>query len=251
MATRFVAIVQARMGSSRLPGKVMMRLGGAAVLEHVVWRVLDSGAFDDVVVATTTSPADDVVAEQAALYGARVFRGSEADVLGRYAAAAADADADVIARVTADCPLIDPGCLASMVVLFRRESQVDVPAAMVTNARLRTFPRGLDAEVFSRAALVAAHKEAVKDYEREHVTPYIYEHPEKFRVVDFVAETDRSDLRLTLDTPEDLALLQRIFDSAPPGTARDLGIGRVLRLLDANPDWLAINAGVRQKTLEE
>lgn len=239
------------MGSSRLPGKVMMKLGGTVVLEHVIGRVMDSKAFDDVVVATTTSPADEVVAEQASLCGARVFRGSEADVLGRYAAAAADADADVIARVTADCPLIDPGCLASMVEIFRKESRTEVPAAMVTNARLRTFPRGLDAEVFSRAALVAADMEAVNDYEREHVTPYIYEHSDRFRVIDFVSDTDRSDLRLTLDTPEDFALLQRIFDSAPPGTARNLGIDWALRLLDANPEWLALNAEIRQKTLKE
>lgn len=232
------------MGSSRLPGKVLMPLGGEPVLKHVIGRARAAGVFDTVVVATTIQAIDDELARAATGWGARVIRGDEDDVLSRYGLAARATGADVIARVTADCPLLDPDVVAAMVRRFG-----DGGADLVTNARLRTFPRGLDAEVFSRAALEAALAEADRPHQREHVTPFLYEHPERFRIADFTGAADNSHLRWTLDTPEDYDLLQRIFAAAPdPAGLRYEG---VLEILAAHPDWSAINAGVEQKKVGE
>lgn len=242
MAT--VAIIQARMGSSRLPGKILKMLGDRSVLGHVLTRVRASNSFDRIVVATTDRTVDNPAAEEAEKLGALVVRGSEDDVLSRFGKAAATSEAGVIMRITADCPLIDPTVLAKMVSRF---SEGD--ADLVTNARLRTFPRGLDAEIFSRAALDAMLEEAHSPEEREHVTPYLYRHPERFRIVDFMGEPDLSRWRLTLDTEEDLALLEAITRRV--GNLAELRLPQIQRILADNPDWLAINGHIEQKKLLE
>lgn len=242
MAT--VAIIQARMGSSRLPGKILKLLGNRTVLGHVITRVRASNSFDRIVVATTDRAIDDAAADEAEKLGALVVRGPEDDVLSRYSKAAAASEAKVIMRITADCPLIDPIVLARMVRRFQ-EGDAD----LVTNARQRTFPRGLDAEIFSRAALDTMQTEAYSSEEREHVTPYLYRHPERFRIVDFVGEPDLSHWRLTLDTEEDLTLLEAI--ALEVEDLATLLLPDIQRILTDNPDWLAINGHIEQKKLLE
>lgn len=238
---RIVAIIQARMGSTRLPGKILMPLGGQPVLAHVIARVRAAAVFDAIVVATTTDPRDDAAAALAQACGAQIVRGDEADVLARYGLAAHASAADAIMRITADCPLIDSAVLAAMVARFR-DGGID----LITNSRDRSFPRGLDAELFSRAALEIMLEQAVDPEEREHVTPYLYRHPERFAIVDHYADQDHADWRLTLDTPEDYDLLSRIFADGAP---RDYAA--VIEILGAHPQWLAINAHVQQKIVGE
>lgn len=237
---RIVAIIQARMGSERLPGKILKLLGGKPVLLHVIQRVREAGVFDEIVVATTNREIDNETAEYAALQGATVIRGDENDVLSRYASAANATRADAIMRITADCPLIDPDILCDMV---KRYQEGD--ASLVSNARIRSFPRGLDAELFSKAALDAMLKEARLPSDREHVTPFLYAHPDRFSIIDHVAHVDHSDLRLTLDTQEDFDLLQLVFRAAKH--PERLRLADVLALFQENPQWRSINAHIEQK----
>jgi spore coat polysaccharide biosynthesis protein SpsF len=244
---KVVAIIQARTGSSRLPAKVLLPLGGKAVLAHVVQRVQAVRGVDEVVVATTTGAADDALVREAGGLGASVSRGSEHDVLYRYHSAATRTGADIIIRVTSDCPLLDPMLVSSMLQRFVPAGG-SAPFDYLSNGLRRTFPRGLDAEIFTMEALGRAHVAAARPYEREHVTPYIYQHPGLFRVHSYEGDRDLSRYRWTLDTPEDFEMLTRIFDAfdgPPPGT------GEVLAFLDKNPDVARINSEVRQKALGE
>jgi len=241
-----VAIIQARMGSSRLPGKVLRDLEGKSVLAHVVERAKACGGIGTVVVATTTQPADEAVEREALLRGARVFRGNEDDVLGRYAEAARLHGADVVVRVTADCPLLDPQLMSEMLKRFlaapKNAGQVDY----LSNTLTRTFPRGLDVEVFGFSALARAHREAVEPYQREHVTPYIWQHPELFKLEQFRAAADHSAMRWTLDTEEDWNFLAAVFASLRQSGAATT-TAAVLGLLEERPELQEINAHVVQK----
>lgn len=239
---RIVAIIQARMGSSRLPGKILQPLAGKAVLQRVIERTSASGVFDEIVVATTVRDIDDIAAHSAAAFGATVVRGDEDDVLSRYGLAARASSADAVMRITADCPLIDPDVLARMAERFR-----DGDADLVSNCVRRSFPRGLDAELFSRTALDIMLDEATTSAQREHVTPFLYAHPARFRIIGHESEEDVSDYRLTLDTPEDLELLTRIFSATPDPDA--IRLAEVVTLLRAHPDWVAINAHIEQKKI--
>ncbi len=237
---RIVAVIQARMGSSRLPGKILMPLAGKPVLRHVIERVQMASVFDEIAVATTNRDIDDEAARLAALWGATVIRGDEDDVLSRFGVAAEMTNADAVMRITADCPLIDPETLAAMVGQYQHGD-----FALITNARHRTFPRGLDAELFSRSALEIMLKEARDVSQREHVTPFLYAHPHRFAIFDWTSQSDHSELRLTLDTPEDYELLNHIFDSA--SDTRSLRLSSVLAILEANPEWRNINFHIEQK----
>lgn len=236
---RIVAVIQARMGSERLPGKVLRPLGGKSVLEHVVDRVRFSGAFDEIVVATTDHARDDVLVEEAAGLGVVVVRGSEADVLSRFILAITTVPTDALARITADCPLIAPDVLAAMADRFRAEKP-----DYLSNALKRTYPRGLDAEFLTVEALRVADAEGHADRHREHVTPFVYEHPERFRIVDFVDAEDRSNWRWTLDTAEDYELLGRLVDAVDDEYAPYPVLARVYA---GHPDWDTINAHIEQK----
>jgi spore coat polysaccharide biosynthesis protein SpsF len=244
IAVRIVAIVQARMGSSRLPGKVLLPLAGTSAIGHLLGRLGRSRRLDAVMVATTVDPADDALAAVAERYGAAVFRGDETDVLGRYAGAAEAARADVVARVTSDCPLFDAGVLDAIVAEHGAALARD-DLDYASNTIDRTYPRGLDVEVFSRRALLAAAAEARDPVEREHVTQFFRRRPERFRLASFVrAGVPLGNERWTLDTPEDYRFLQAVF-----GALRDpIETDDVLRLLAARPDIRAINAGVEHAT---
>jgi spore coat polysaccharide biosynthesis protein SpsF len=240
---RAVAIIQARMGSSRLPGKILMPLAGRPVLQHVIDRVWASGAFSEVVVATTDRPTDDEMAQRAAEWGARAVRGDETDVLSRFGVAAEASGAEAIMRITADCPLIDPDVLAAMVRRFVDDGSLD----LLSNCITRTFPRGLDAELFTRAALDRALAEARTPSQREHVTPYLYDPTSDFRIAEFLSDVDASHLRLTLDTPEDFALLDTVFSHAEHPDA--IRLADIIRIFRDNPQWVAINAHIEQKKI--
>ncbi|MBI6546608.1 MAG: glycosyltransferase family protein [Cyanobacteria bacterium NC_groundwater_1444_Ag_S-0.65um_54_12] len=241
---RVVAIIQARMGSTRLPGKVLLALGGQTVLAHVIARV-QAAPVADIVVATTVCPSDDVVVEEAKRCGARWFRGSEDDVLARYHLAAQQSGARVVLRVTADCPLLDPGVLGTLIETF--VAQLGAGVDYASNTLQRTYPRGLDAEVFTAAALETAFLQATKPHEREHVTPYLYQHPELFRLYHLVNDVDLSHHRWTLDTLEDFQLLDAIFRALAGGP---ITTQRVLAYLDRHPELVRLNAHVAQKKLE-
>jgi spore coat polysaccharide biosynthesis protein SpsF len=240
---RTVGVIQARMGSTRLPGKVMLDLGGGSVLARVIERVRQA-ELDAVVVATTRLPADDVIVEEAQRCGAQVYRGSEDDVLDRYWRAAGGAGAQAVVRVTSDCPLLDPALLAQMVRAFCERQPLDY----LSNTIQRTYPRGLDVEVFLFSALERAAREARLPEEREHVTPYIYRHPELFSLAHWSGERDDSALRWTLDTPADYQLLQAIYSILAPH-GEPFSTAQALDLVRRRPDLATMNAHVEQKAL--
>jgi spore coat polysaccharide biosynthesis protein SpsF len=238
-----VAIIQARMGSSRLPGKVLLDLAGEPMLARVVDRVHRAATIDEVVIATTTEPADDRLAAHCTDRGWPCFRGSQDDVLDRYYRAAREHRADVIVRITSDCPLIDPEILDQVVDALRLPRPADYACNF---APRRTFPRGLDAEAMTRETLDRLWTEDRNPAWREHVTQYLHHNLDRFAWRGVEHERDLSALRWTVDTPEDYDLIRRIYDA--------LGHDRfswrdVLALLDGHPEWLRINSQVEQKAV--
>lgn len=236
-----VAIVQARMGSTRLPGKVLMDLGGQTVLARVVRRLGRAKRIDEIMVATTTAGADDAIADECGRLRVGCFRGSEPDVLDRYQAAAAVASAEVVVRITSDCPLIDPAIVGQTIQKF-----FDQRADYASNVSPRTFPRGLDTEIFSLAALELAWHDARAPYQREHVTPYFYEHPELFRSASFYGSRDYSEFRWTLDTEDDLRLIRAIYGRFD--NCDDFDWRQVIAVMEREPELELLNAHVVQKT---
>lgn len=238
-----VVIIQARMTSSRLPGKVLKQVLGRPLLAYQLERVGRCRTVDEIVVATTVNATDDPVAEFVEGAGLRVWRGSEADVLSRYAEAADMAAADLVVRLTADCPLIDPA-LVDQVVETLRDS--NPPLDYVSNTTPRTLPMGLDAEGIRGTALMAAHREAGARQEREHVTPFLYNNKDRFACRYLLHEPPITGHRWTVDHPEDFELVRRILETLypvnPAFTYQD-----VLTLLEQHPDWPLINRGVYER----
>lgn len=229
---RIVAVVQARMGSARLPGKMLADIGGRPALAHVLTRAAAITPLDDVILAIPESPEDDRLERVGEGCGVRVIRGDRDDVLSRYWTAAAASGADAVIRVTGDCPLLDPA-IASLVVRRFLEGDVDY----VSNTQPPTFPDGYDTEVMSVQSLESAWREAVDRFEREHVTPFIWRRRNQFRVANVVARIDRSLVRLTLDTADDLERIRRIWSRL--GTHPTFGLDEVVSLLDDDPALLA------------
>jgi len=239
-----VAIIQARMGSSRLPGKVSMDLGGETVLGRVVRRLQRSRHISKIVVATTTVPADEVIVAECDRLEVLCFRGSEHDVLDRYYQAGHEKAAEAVVRITSDCPLIDPELVDETVEVFRNEH-----ADYACNVSPRTYPRGLDTEVFSFDALDRAWREAREAHQREHVTPYLYEHPQIFKLASLSGAADYSRYRWTLDTREDLELLRAIYSRFDGRD--DFSWKEVLRLMEREPELAELNSQVLQKSVRE
>lgn len=207
---RTVAIVQARTGSTRFPGKVLAPLLGEAMLVRMLERVRRAQTIDEVVIATTDEPGDDAVADLAGATGHRAFRGSEDDVLDRFVGAARMADAETVVRLTGDCPLIDPALIDEAVRSYHEGG-----ADFVSNALTETYPDGMDVEVFSRELLERAGAEATLPSEREHVTFYMWK-TGRFAVRELGALEANGHLRLTVDHPEDLELVQAIYERLYP-----------------------------------
>lgn len=241
---RIGIIVQARMGSTRLPGKVMKKIMGKPLLEHVILRLQLVKSIDQIVIATTDNPKDNPIVDLASKIGIGVFRGSEENVLERYHQAAKMFQLDVIVRITSDCPVIDPE-LVDKVINYYMENQ---PADYASNCIERTFPRGLDVEVFSFEVLERAFVEATEPYEIEHVTPYLYQNPSKFKILNFKNAEDYSFHRWTVDTKEDLELINIIYENLYYSKV-DFSFGDILKLFENRPELLRINQHVRQKSL--
>lgn len=246
--TNVVCIIQARMGSTRLPEKVMKKIKGKSILFYVIERVKQTSLINQIVIATTTNKQDDVIVKEAERLNVKWFQGSEQDVLSRYYHAAKKNDADVIVRITSDCPLIDPQITDEIITYYLKNDDY----SLVTNAgpdiEKRTFPRGLDTEVFSFGVLEETFNNANERYQREHVTPFIYENPEKFKVFFIKAEgkLKRPDIRITLDTKQDFELISKIinhFDTI------DFNTEDVINFLENKPKLLEINKDVKQKSL--
>lgn len=239
-----VAIIQARIGSTRLPGKVMQDLNGATMLARVVNRTRQAASLSDVMVATSTEAGDQAVVEESARLGVPCFRGSEDDVLDRYYRAALTTGADVVVRITSDCPLID----ASVIDKTVREFESQRPD-YASNTLRRSYPRGLDTEVFTIDGLERCWREAKDSYQRIHVTPYFYQNPALFRLHSVEGERDFSANRWTVDTPEDLQFVRKIYKRLGPGDS--FGWLEVLDLLEREPALRAINESITQKALHE
>jgi spore coat polysaccharide biosynthesis protein SpsF len=239
---RIVAIIQARMGSTRLPGKVLMDLGGKTALARVVGRLRGAARVHQVVVATTNSVADDAIVQECDRLDVSSFRGSENDVLDRYYRTARACAAETVVRITSDCPVIDPQLVDETIRIFHEQR-----ADYASNAFPRTYPRGLDAEVFTSDALERAWRDAHKPYEREHVTPYFYEHPEFFQLVSVRGQIDHSLYRWTLDTAEDLELLRAIY--AQFNHEDDFSWSEIIQLMERSPELAELNSHIVQKVL--
>jgi spore coat polysaccharide biosynthesis protein SpsF len=240
---RTVAIVQARMGSTRLPGKVLRELSGKPMLAHLLERLGECRNVNDVWVATTWAPDDDAIVTTAAEVGAGVWRGPEDDTLTRYMGAAKAAGADVVVRVTGDCPLIEPGVIDAAVTL-RKEEHVDYVSAGSSSK----LPRGLDCEVFTRTALGTADTVDQDPASREHVTLAMFHRPELFDTLLWPApaELQRPNWRLCVDEPADFELVEKLYERLyEPGSI--IRFEQVAGLLEAEPELVTINAEVKQR----
>ncbi|NLS92529.1 MAG: NTP transferase domain-containing protein [Planctomycetaceae bacterium] len=241
---RVVAIIQARTGSTRLPGKVLQDLAGSTMLARVIRRTARASLLDEVVVATTQSDQDDPVVAECRRLEAAWFRGNEHDVLDRYFAASEASRAELVVRVTSDCPLIDPALIDRVVAAFLKERP-----DYVSNFLERTYPRGLDNEAFPFEGLARAWCEAESPYQRVHVTPYFYENPALFRLLAVKHDRDLSGHRWTVDTPADMQFARAVYDRF--GGDDQFAWTDVLQMLENEPELSEINRHVRQKELRD
>jgi len=237
-----IAISQARMNSTRLPAKVLRPILGRPLLWWHLTRLQRARQVDAVIVATTEAPGSDPIAEIAASLGIPVHRGSEQDVLARFAGAAADMGAATIVRVTSDCPLIDPELVDRVI----EEYLAHRPGTDYTSLDVERYPRGFDTEIFSRAALDAAMREAADPFEHEHVTPFIWRRPERFGFRQLSTAETIGHYRLCVDEADDLALVTRIIETLAPAQP-DFGWRDCVALLEADPALPAINAHIQQR----
>ena len=236
------AIIQARMGSTRLPGKVLKKAEGKTLLEHVVERVGRAKTLDKIIIATTESPNDDAIVDEAKKLGAEVFRGSEEDVLGRFCGAARKFSAKHVVRLTADCPLMDPEVVDEAVNFYLRSPE---KYDYVCNVNPPTYPWGMDVEVFSTKALEKAQKETKLPHEREHVTPYIRNHPEIFNIGNIEYKENFANLRLTVDGPEDLAVVGGVFNELYPKN-KHFKLADILNLYGQKPGIFSANSHIKR-----
>jgi len=240
MKIKRVFIIQAHMTSTRLPGKILMDLDGEPMLKRQLDRLKLCRTADRLIVATTVNSADDPIAALSARAGVGLFRGSESDVLSRYLGAAREARADVVVRVTSDCPLICPEVCDRIV-----DSLGDADYA--SNILRRTYPRGLDTEAFTMAALEKAAAEATSAPAREHVTWYIHtEARAAFRARSVEDSDDNSALRWTVDVPEDMEAVRRLWAGLHL-SEKALGYRDILSYASKHPEIAALNAAVEQK----
>lgn len=238
-----VATIEARMGSTRLPGKVLLPAAGKPMLGHLIDRLRRVPSLDAIVLATTTHPGDDALEAFAQASGLLCFRGSEEDVMNRVIGAAALGKADIVVEITGDCPLIDPDLVEQTIRMFLAN-----PCDYASNAHVRSYPDGMDVQVFPLEVLRRAYDQTKDKLDLEHVTLYVRNRPELFRHVHLVAPPSlhRPELGLTLDEPGDYTLLLRILEHFAPHTDC-FSCQDVLNLLDAHPDWLLLNQDVHRK----
>jgi spore coat polysaccharide biosynthesis protein SpsF len=240
MNSHRLAIIQARLTSTRLPGKVLSDICGEPMLMRQISRVRTATRIDQVVVATSNDATDDPIADFCRANAVEVYRGNLEDVLDRFRGAACAFSGDIVVRLTGDCPLADPIVIDRVIEAFEAAGY-----DYASNILRPTFPDGLDVEVMSRSTLERAWKDARLPSEREHVTPYVYKHPEVFRLLGVENPRDLSALRWTVDNAADLAFVRRVYASLLP-RGPGFGMDDVLALLAEQPDLAAINAGIRR-----
>lgn len=239
-----VAIVQARYGSTRLPGKILKEISGRPMLWHVVNRLSFSELIDKIIVATTDLPNDNITEEFCINNKIDYYRGNADDVLSRYYEAAKQFKADIVIRITSDCPLIDPLIIDKMLNSFLA---VDSECDYMSNVIERTFPRGLDTEIFYYYALEKAMNEAMTIYDREHVTPFIYNHTDMFQTRNYSTSEDYSFHRWTVDTEEDRRLIEEIY-KALYNPDKLFSFEDVIKLFEQKPELIKINQHIKQKS---
>lgn len=237
-----LVVIQARTGSSRLPGKVLLPLAGAPLLLRMVERVRSARTPFELVVATTTDPADDPIVELCRGASVPVFRGDPTDLLDRHNSAAVAARADAIVKIPSDCPLIDPACIDRVVGTFLSSPD---RWDFVSNLHPQSWPDGNDVEIFTMDALALAHREATRPHEREHTTPFLWDQPERFRIGNVSWETG-GDLsmshRFTIDYPEDYELIREVYEALWTPSRPIFSLSDILRFLEAHPEVHRINA---------
>lgn len=248
MQLKTVAIIQARMTSTRLPGKVMKKVYGRTILERMIERVKKARTLNDVIIATTIDPSDDLIENLCQKLGVKIFRGSMKDVLDRFYQAAKLYDSDNIVRLTGDCPLIDPALIDEVVQALIR-NKADFACNRLPPPFSRTYPIGLDVEACTFKALTNAWENSMEKHQREHVLPYLYEVPDRFKVIQLNYSKNMGDLRWTLDTPEDLLLLRRIYRYFKG--RNDFSWLDVLSLYEETPALFMVNAKVKHKNFKE
>lgn len=244
---KVVAIIQARMRSTRLPGKVLLKVLNKELLILLIERVKKVKGIDEIVIATSNLKDDDPIFELCEKNSVECFRGPEENVLERYFFAAKKYGAQIVVRLTADSPLLDPDICSQLIEILKNHW---LSYDYVSNSLERSFPRGVEPEVFKFSALEDAHQNASLPGHFEHVTPYILTHPQKFKCFNLKNAVDYSYHRWTVDTPEDFELIKRIFEELYPGKP-DFRMKDVLQLFEAHPDWLLINKDIQQKRWDE
>ena len=246
---KVVCLVLARVGSTRLPGKILKEICGKTILHHEIDRLKKCKEIDEIVIATTDKEDDDKIVNEAKKLSVKYFRGSENDVLSRFYYSAKENNADIIVRVTSDCPCIDFEILDKMLIYFKdkyKEKQVDY----LSNTIKRTYPRGYDIEIFTFSALEKSYINAKKEYEREHVTPYIYDKTNNFLKLSFENTEDYSKYRVTLDTIEDFIVIKNIFENLYYKNPY-FKLNDVVQYLNNNLHIVDINKHIEQKKLGE
>ena len=244
MSARIVGIIQARMGSTRLPGKVMMQAAGKSLIAHQIARLRLSHRLTGLCVATSDLAGDDPLAVHVEALGIPVFRGSEADVLDRFYRAALAQRADFVVRFTGDCPLIDP-VLVDALVDFHQGASPPLSYAAIDVGR---YPRGLDAEMVAMADLHTAWKEAREPFEREHVMPFLWRRPDRFRLAWLSDDLLSAPWRWCVDTEQDLILVRLLLETLLPANPA-FGWRDADGAMRAHPEWAQINRDVVQKTI--
>ncbi len=243
---RVVVLIQARMGSTRLPGKVLKEVMEKQLLQYLIERLRRVELADEIVIATTTNSEDQQIVDFCHVEQIPLFRGSSEDVLERFYLAAKTFKADVVVRITADCPLIDPK-LVDQVIKYYLDNYPKYD--YVSNSHVRSFPVGMDAEVFSFKVLEEAFQESRLPEEHEHVTPFIYRRPNRYHSGLITHEPNLSHFRLTVDTQEDLDLISLILKELYPKKP-EFNMNDVVRVLRVDhPEWVMINANIKQREL--
>lgn len=237
------AIIQARMGSSRLSGKVLMDIMGEPMLWHVINRLGFSRKINEIILAIPDTKENDILEKFAKKNKIKYFRGNEEDVLSRYFKAAKKFKCDVVVRITSDCPLIDPKIIDKII-----EDHLDSTADYTANILKRTYPKGLDVEVLSLKTLEKIFKEAKEKQYREHVTLYIREHPEKFKRVNVKNKEDFSHFRWTVDEEKDLEFIREIYKRLYK-KGKIFLMEEIVKLLEKDPELLEINKNVKRKKI--
>lgn len=233
-----IAIVQARMGSKRLPNKVLLDIGGVPLIGRVINRVKFCNSIDEIVLATTKNSEDDQLVDWAINHGIKVFRGSQDDVLDRFYSCAVKFNADVVVRITADDPLKDSSIIDMAISMILSNEGIDY----VSNTINPSYPEGLDVEVFRFRALKVSFHEAVLVSEREHVTPYMWKNPHKFTIVNFQMVPDLSQWRWTVDRSQDVEFARKVYENFKDNPL--IGYKKIIDFLRKNPELMQINTGI-------